>query len=95
MLPSLRRVADTRDVCRVAGSGCFTGETRTGAAIMKAAADGIRDVSFELGGKNAVVIRADADLEKSAEITERASFGNAGQLCIGPNKPTFRLRKTS
>ncbi|MEZ5477727.1 MAG: aldehyde dehydrogenase family protein [Thiolinea sp.] len=37
----------------------FTGETRTGAAIMKAASDGMRDVSFELGGKNAGLVFAD------------------------------------
>ena len=43
----------------------FTGETRTGTAIMKAAAEGVRPVSFELGGKNAGIVFADADFDKA------------------------------
>lgn len=60
----------------------FTGETRTGSAIMKAAADGVRPVSFELGGKNAGLIFADCDLDKAVEQTARAAFLNAGQICL-------------
>ena len=41
----------------------FTGETKTGTAIMKAGADGIRPVSLELGGKNAAVVFADCDFD--------------------------------
>jgi len=41
----------------------FTGESRTGATIMKVAAEGVRDVSFELGGKNAAVVFADCDFD--------------------------------
>src|SRR3546814_8207113 len=47
----------------------FTGETRTGTAIMKAAAEGLRDVSFELGGKNSAIIFADADLDAAIEAS--------------------------
>jgi hypothetical protein len=43
----------------------FTGETRTGEAIMAAAAKGVRPVSFELGGKNAGIVFADADFDKA------------------------------
>lgn len=60
----------------------FTGETRTGAAIMKAAADRVRPVSFELGGKNAGVVFADCDLEAALDQTARAVFLNAGQVCL-------------
>jgi aminomuconate-semialdehyde/2-hydroxymuconate-6-semialdehyde dehydrogenase len=60
----------------------FTGETTTGSAIMKAAADGVRPVSFELGGKNAGVIFADCNLDKAAEQTARAVFLNSGQICL-------------
>src|SRR3546814_14044052 len=45
----------------------FTGETGTGQAIMQKAAIGVRDVSFELGGKNAAIVFADADLDKAIE----------------------------
>ena len=61
----------------------FTGETRTGTAIMKAAAEGIRNVSFELGGKNAAIVFEDADLDKAIEGTMRSAFANCGQVCLG------------
>ncbi len=64
----------------------FTGETRTGTAIMKAAADGIRDVSFELGGKNPAVVFADADMDKAIEGTMRSVFANCGQVCLGTER---------
>lgn len=64
----------------------FTGETRTGAAIMKAASDGIRDVSFELGGKNAGIVFADCDFDKAVEGIARAAFLNCGQVCLGTER---------
>jgi aminomuconate-semialdehyde/2-hydroxymuconate-6-semialdehyde dehydrogenase len=64
----------------------FTGETRTGAAIMKAAADGVRPVSFELGGKNPGIVFADADLDKAIEGTLRSAFANCGQVCFGTER---------
>ena len=64
----------------------FTGETRTGAAIMAAAARGIRDVSFELGGKNAGIVFADADLDAAIEGIGRAAFLNCGQICLGTER---------
>lgn len=64
----------------------FTGETRTGAAIMKAAADGIRDVSFELGGKNPAIVFADCDMDKAIEGTLRSVFANCGQVCLGTER---------
>jgi aminomuconate-semialdehyde/2-hydroxymuconate-6-semialdehyde dehydrogenase len=64
----------------------FTGETATGSAIMKAASDGIRDVSFELGGKNAGLVFADADLDRVMEGLGRAAFQNCGQVCLGTER---------
>jgi aminomuconate-semialdehyde/2-hydroxymuconate-6-semialdehyde dehydrogenase len=60
----------------------FTGESRTGEVIMRAAATGTRPVSFELGGKNAGIVFADCDLEKAVDTTVRAIFMNAGQVCL-------------
>lgn len=60
----------------------FTGETRTGEAIMKAAAVGTRDISSELGGKNAAVIFADCDLDAAIDGTVRSVFTNCGQVCL-------------
>ncbi len=64
----------------------FTGETRTGSAIMKAAADGIRDVSFELGGKNAGIVFADCEFDAAVEGIFRSAFMNTGQVCLGTER---------
>lgn len=64
----------------------FTGETRTGAAIMKAGADAIRDVSFELGGKNAGLIFADCDFDAAVDSAVRSVFLNCGQVCLGTER---------
>ncbi|HHK4245107.1 TPA: 2-hydroxymuconic semialdehyde dehydrogenase [Pseudomonas aeruginosa] len=64
----------------------FTGETRTGTAIMKAAAEGMRDVSFELGGKNAGIVFADADFDAAVDGIFRSSFLNSGQVCLGTER---------
>jgi aminomuconate-semialdehyde/2-hydroxymuconate-6-semialdehyde dehydrogenase len=64
----------------------FTGETRTGAAIMKAAADGARPVSLEMGGKNAAIVFADADMDAAIEGTLRSCFANCGQVCLGTER---------
>ena len=64
----------------------FTGETRTGAAIMKAVADKVRPVSFEMGGKNAGIVFADCDFDAAIEGIGRAVFANCGQVCLGTER---------
>jgi aminomuconate-semialdehyde/2-hydroxymuconate-6-semialdehyde dehydrogenase len=64
----------------------FTGETRTGEAIMAAAAKGVRPVSFELGGKNAGIMFADADFDKAVAGITRSTFENCGQVCLGTER---------
>jgi aminomuconate-semialdehyde/2-hydroxymuconate-6-semialdehyde dehydrogenase len=64
----------------------FTGETRTGTAIMKAAAEGTRAVSFELGGKNAGLVFADCDFDAAIDGIARAAFANCGQVCLGTER---------
>ena len=60
----------------------FTGESKTGTRIMKVAADGVKNVSFELGGKNAAVVFADADFDEAIKGTARSTFTNCGQICL-------------
>lgn len=60
----------------------FTGESATGAAIMRAVAPGVKPVSFELGGKNAALVFADADFEAAVGGTARSVFANCGQVCL-------------
>jgi aminomuconate-semialdehyde/2-hydroxymuconate-6-semialdehyde dehydrogenase len=64
----------------------FTGETATGEAIMTAAAKGVRDVSFELGGKNPALVFADCDMDKAIEGTLRSVFANCGQVCLSTER---------
>jgi len=64
----------------------FTGETRTGMAIVKASADELCQVSFELGGKNPALIFADCDMDKAIEGTTRSVFANCGQVCLGTER---------
>lgn len=64
----------------------FTGETRTGEAIMKAAAGGVRPVSLEMGGKNAAIVFADCDFDAAIEGTMRSVFVNCGQVCLGTER---------
>lgn len=60
----------------------FTGESRTGAAIMRAAAPTVKPLSFELGGKNAAIVFADCDFEKTTNGLADAVFMNTGQVCL-------------
>lgn len=64
----------------------FTGETTTGADIMKLAAPAIKRVSLELGGKSASVIFADADLDVAAQGSVFSVFSNAGQDCCARSR---------
>ena len=60
----------------------FTGSTAAGIAIQKLAAEQMKPVNLELGGKNAIVVFADADLDRAAQATLLSAFINAGQLCV-------------
>ena len=60
----------------------FTGSTATGREVARQAGERLIPVSLELGGKNPIIVLADADLNRAVEATIRGSFSNAGQLCI-------------
>lgn len=60
----------------------FTGESKTGAAIMKAVAPTVKPVSFELGGKNAAIVFADCNFEEAVNGLSDAVFLNTGQVCL-------------
>lgn len=64
----------------------FTGETGTGRAIMGAASSTLKKVSFELGGKGATVIFADADIDEAVETAVRAAYRNQGQICLAGSR---------
>ncbi|MCE5289869.1 MAG: succinate-semialdehyde dehydrogenase (NADP(+)), partial [Nocardiaceae bacterium] len=59
----------------------YTGSTATGKTVAQQAASRLIGCSLELGGKNPMVVRADADVKSAAKHAIRACFANAGQLC--------------
>jgi betaine-aldehyde dehydrogenase len=76
------RIVEHPEVNKVA----FTGSTEVGRRIAARAAETIKRVTLELGGKSANVIFADADLEKAAAAAPSAVFGNAGQDCCARSR---------
>jgi betaine-aldehyde dehydrogenase len=64
----------------------FTGSTEVGRSIAAAAAQTIKRVTLELGGKSANIVFADADLEAAAAAAPLAVFGNAGQDCCARSR---------
>jgi len=71
------RIATHRGIDKIS----FTGETTTGAKLLKLGADDIKRITLELGGKSPNIIFADADIAKAANQAVKAGFGNAGQSC--------------
>lgn len=60
----------------------FTGSTRTGRVVARQAGERLIDASLELGGKNAMIVLEDADLDRTVPGAINACFSNTGQLCI-------------
>jgi aldehyde dehydrogenase (NAD+) len=64
----------------------FTGSTEVGRQVLRSAADGLKKVHLELGGKNAILILDDADLELALENVVWSAFGTAGQRCTAASR---------
>ena len=64
----------------------FTGSRETGVAVTKAAADHLKHVHLELGGKNAIVVLEDADLDLAVEGIVWSAFGTSGQRCTAASR---------
>jgi acyl-CoA reductase-like NAD-dependent aldehyde dehydrogenase len=77
-----RRLVEHPDVAKIG----FTGSTEVGREVMKGAAETIKRVTLELGGKSANVVFADADLERAAAAAPYAVFDNAGQDCCARSR---------
>jgi betaine-aldehyde dehydrogenase len=77
-----------RGICEHAGVDMvsFTGSTRVGREIGRIAADGLKKVSLELGGKSAHIVCADADLDAAAEKVVLGVTRNAGQACVSGSR---------
>ena len=64
----------------------LTGSRETGVAVMKAAADNLKHVHLELGGKNAVIVLDDADLDLAVDGIVWSAFGTSGQRCTAASR---------
>ncbi len=64
----------------------FTGSVATGRRIMQRAAEGIKPVVLELGGKSANIVFEDADLDRAADWAVRGIFWGAGQICVAGSR---------
>jgi acyl-CoA reductase-like NAD-dependent aldehyde dehydrogenase len=64
----------------------FTGSRETGVAVTKAAADRLKHVHLELGGKNAIIVLDDADLDLAVEGIVWSAFGTTGQRCTAASR---------
>jgi acyl-CoA reductase-like NAD-dependent aldehyde dehydrogenase len=64
----------------------FTGSRETGVAVTKAAADRLKHVHLELGGKNAIIVMDDADLDLAVDGITWSAFGTAGQRCTAASR---------
>lgn len=72
-------------LCRAPGIGkiAFTGSTATAKRVMAACAESLTPVLMECGGKDALIVDSDADLEAAADATVWGGMSNAGQTCVG------------
>ena len=64
----------------------FTGSNGVGEKVMIQAAKGIKDISLELGGKSAIIVRADADIDHACDLIIGGIFTNAGQICSATSR---------
>jgi aldehyde dehydrogenase (NAD+) len=64
----------------------FTGSRETGIAVTKAAADHLKHVHLELGGKNAIIVMDDADVDLAVEGIVWSAFGTSGQRCTAASR---------
>ena len=64
----------------------LTGSRETGVEVMRNAADGLKHVHLELGGKNAIIVLDDADLELAVEGIVWSAFGTSGQRCTAASR---------
>ncbi len=77
-----QRLIDHHAVAKIG----FTGSTAVGKHIMRCAADTLKRVTLELGGKSANIVFADADLEAAAAGVPGSAFDNAGQDCCARSR---------
>lgn len=75
-------LAEHIDVAKVS----FTGSTAVGQEVMRAAANTLKGVSLEMGGKSSIIVFEDADLDLATDLIAGGGFFNAGQMCSATSR---------
>jgi aldehyde dehydrogenase (NAD(P)+) len=81
-----KHLAGHMDVDKVA----FTGSTNTGRVIMREAANNLKNITLECGGKSPSIVFADADLEQATKWTHVGIMDNQGEVCLAPELPKLK-----
>ncbi|MFD1557437.1 NAD-dependent succinate-semialdehyde dehydrogenase [Paraburkholderia silviterrae] len=79
-------IGDTLMASKAVRKISFTGSTRVGKLLMRAAADSVKKVSLELGGNAPFIVFDDADLDAAVEGAMASKFRNTGQTCVCVNR---------
>jgi succinate-semialdehyde dehydrogenase/glutarate-semialdehyde dehydrogenase len=79
-------VADALTASTIPQVITLIGSTKTGQHVMRTGATSIKRYSMELGGNAPVLVFADADLDRAADVVCGVKFSNAGQICVSPNR---------
>lgn len=86
ILPGNARVGSAMTSHPLVDKVSFTGSNAVGEKVMIQAAKTIKNISLELGGKSAIVVRQDADIEQACDIIIGGIFYNAGQVCSATSR---------
>ena len=86
ILPGAAEVGDAMTSHPRIDKVSFTGSNLVGEKVMTQVAKGIKDISLELGGKSAIVVCADADIEYACDLIIGGIFTNAGQICSATSR---------
>lgn len=79
-------IGDTLSASTIPALVTLIGSTETARHIMRVGATSIKRFSLELGGNAPALVFADADLDTAADVIAALKFGNAGQICVAPNR---------
>ena len=73
----------------------LTGSRETGVAVLEAAAENLKHVHLELGGKNGIIVMDDADLDLAVDGIVWSAFGTSGQRCTAASRVIVHARSTT
>nr|WP_255016427.1 aldehyde dehydrogenase family protein [Psychrobacter sp. PraFG1]UTT87660.1 aldehyde dehydrogenase family protein [Psychrobacter sp. PraFG1] len=86
ILPGAAEVGTAMTMHPLVDKVSFTGSNAVGEKVMRQASSSIKDISLELGGKSAIIVCEDADINSACDIIIAGIFFNAGQICSATSR---------